>query len=80
KKTKIGTTTEGIPEFDRNKVSLDIPPQVFGGGFTIITNISKIISSLIMNSAKRTQSVLEVFKPLFRGKFAIKGLPSDNPN
>ncbi|XP_011494366.1 PREDICTED: keratin, type II cytoskeletal 2 epidermal [Ceratosolen solmsi marchali] len=72
------TTEENIPEFDRTKVSLDVPPQIFGGGFTIITNISKILSSLIMNSAKRTESVLEVFKPIFRGKFAIKGLPSDN--
>lgn len=145
----IGTTTEDIPEFDRTHVSLDIPPPAFGNGFTLITNISKILSTIILvsqgrpcvqsapiwsdtifidtvvfvvpvnnarfssdsctvienaslkpqalesrlllfplfffffcslpfqNSAHRTQSVLEVFKPFFRGTFAIKGLPSD---
>ncbi|XP_076303154.1 uncharacterized protein LOC143221653 [Lasioglossum baleicum] len=73
----ISTTTEDIPEFDRTKVSLDVPPSVFGTGFTLITNISKIASSVILNSARRTQTLLEVFKPFFRGAFAIKGLPSD---
>ncbi|XP_020710395.2 glycine, alanine and asparagine-rich protein isoform X2 [Athalia rosae] len=77
--TSITTTTEDIPEFDRVHVSLDVPPPVFGGGFNLITNISKVLSSVITNSARRTQNVLEVFKPVFRGAFAIKGLPSDNP-
>ncbi|XP_016920076.2 uncharacterized protein LOC108002752 [Apis cerana] len=76
----ISTTTEDIPEFDRTKVNLDIPPMVFGSGFTTITNISKILSNVITNSARRTQTLLEVFKPFFRGVFAIKGLPSDNPH
>ncbi|XP_076675774.1 uncharacterized protein LOC143372962 [Andrena cerasifolii] len=75
----ISTTTEDIPEFDRTKVSLDIPSQVFGTSFTLITNISQILSSVILNSARRTQTVLELFKPFFRGAFAIKGLPSDDP-
>ncbi|XP_046423983.1 keratin, type II cytoskeletal 2 epidermal-like [Neodiprion fabricii] len=75
----IATTTEDIPEFDRVHVSLDVPPPVFGNGFTLITNVSKVLSSVITNSARRTQNVLEVFKPFFRGAFAIKGLPSDNP-
>ncbi|XP_053999674.1 uncharacterized protein LOC128887612 [Hylaeus anthracinus] len=76
----ISTTTEDIPEFDRMRVSLDVPPSLFGGGFTVITNISKIVSSVILNSARRTQTLLELFKPFFRGTFAIKGLPSDNPH
>ncbi|XP_017766352.1 PREDICTED: uncharacterized protein LOC108555288 [Eufriesea mexicana] len=76
----ISTTTEDIPEFDRTKVSLEIPPNVFGTGFTLITNISKIVSSVILNSARRTQTLLEIFKPFFRGALAIKGLPSDNPH
>ncbi|XP_031839648.1 uncharacterized protein LOC116430103 [Nomia melanderi] len=75
---RITTTTENIPEFDRTKVSLDVPSEAFGSGFSVITNISKILSSVILNSARRTQTVLEVFKPFFRGAFAIKGLPSDN--
>ncbi|XP_076760823.1 LOW QUALITY PROTEIN: uncharacterized protein LOC143429206 [Xylocopa sonorina] len=76
----ISTTTEDIPVFDRTRVSLDIPGPAFGTGFTVITNISKILSSVILNSARRTQTVLEVFKPYFRGAFAIKGLASDNHN
>ncbi|XP_078048611.1 uncharacterized protein LOC144475994 [Augochlora pura] len=75
---KIVSTTENIPEFDRKRVSLDVPSTAFGSGFTLVTNFSKILNSLILNSARRTQTVLELFKPVFRGVFAIKGLPSDN--
>ncbi|KAI4501380.1 hypothetical protein M0802_003753 [Mischocyttarus mexicanus] len=79
-KTETTTTTEeNIPIFDRQRVSLEIPPPVFGSGFTLITNISSILNNLILNSARRTQTLLEIFKPFFRGIFAIKGLPSDNP-
>ncbi|XP_043500789.1 putative lysozyme-like protein [Polistes fuscatus] len=73
------TTEENIPIFDRQRVSLDIPPPIFGTGFTLVTNISSILNSVILNSARRTQTLLEIFKPFFRGIFAIKGLPSDNP-
>ncbi|KAK0096829.1 hypothetical protein PV326_004229 [Microctonus aethiopoides] len=74
----ISTTTEDIPKFDRNKVVLDVPSEAFGTGFTTVTAISKIIGNLILNSAHRTENILEIFKPFFRGAFAIKGLPSDN--
>ncbi|XP_011268230.1 putative lysozyme-like protein [Camponotus floridanus] len=77
-KVPITTTTDNTPIFDRNKVSLDIPSRAFGSGFTLVTNVSKVLSSIILNSARRTQTFLEIFKPLFRGSFAIKGLPSDN--
>ncbi|XP_014601540.1 PREDICTED: P17/29C-like protein DDB_G0287399 [Polistes canadensis] len=73
------TTEENIPIFDRQRVSLEIPSPVFGSGFTLVTNISSILNSVILNSARRTQTLLEIFKPFFRGIFAIKGLPSDNP-
>ncbi|CAK9804717.1 hypothetical protein ANTQUA_LOCUS4206 [Anthophora quadrimaculata] len=76
----ISTTTEDIPEFDRTRVALDVPSRAFNSGFTLITNVSKILNSVILNSARRTQTLLEVFKPFFRGVFAIKGLPSDNPH
>ncbi|KAL6265573.1 hypothetical protein P5V15_002369 [Pogonomyrmex californicus] len=72
------TTTEDTPIFDRNRVSLEIPSSAFGTGFTLITNISKVLNGVILNSARRTQTLLEIFKPFFRGSFAIKGLPSDN--
>ncbi|KAL0134419.1 hypothetical protein PUN28_001300 [Cardiocondyla obscurior] len=78
-KRTISTTTEEAPVFDRNRVSLDIPSSAFGTGFTLVTNVSKVLNSVILNSARRTQTLLEIFKPFFRGTFAIKGLPSDNP-
>ncbi|XP_024871641.1 keratin, type I cytoskeletal 10-like isoform X1 [Temnothorax curvispinosus] len=72
-------TTEDTPVFDRNRVALDIPSSAFGTGFTLVTNVSKVLSSVILNSARRTETLLEIFKPFFRGTFAIKGLPSDKP-
>lgn len=42
------TTTEDIAVFDRQKVSLDVPPSVIGGGFGLVTNISKAVSRVIM--------------------------------
>ncbi|XP_057326904.1 uncharacterized protein LOC130668573 [Microplitis mediator] len=74
----VSGTTDDTPIFDRNKVSLEVPSKAFGTGFTLVTNISKLLGKLILNSAHRTENVLEVFKPFFRGAFAIKGLPSDN--
>ncbi|XP_033187835.1 uncharacterized protein LOC117155688 isoform X1 [Bombus vancouverensis nearcticus] len=61
----ISVTTEDIPTFDRMRVSLDVPPSVFGSGFTLLTNVSKILSRMIMNSARRTQSTVELLKPIF---------------
>ncbi|XP_014475647.1 PREDICTED: uncharacterized protein LOC106744971 [Dinoponera quadriceps] len=76
----VPTTTEDTVVFDRSKVSLDIPSAAFGTSFTLLTNVSKVLNSVILNSARRTQTFFEIFKPFFRGAFAIKGLPSDNPN
>ncbi|XP_034936909.1 keratin, type I cytoskeletal 9-like isoform X2 [Chelonus insularis] len=72
--------SEDIPEFDRERVSLAVPAEAFGTGFNIVTGITKILNKFILNSAHRAESVLEVFKPIFRGAFAIKGLPSDKNN
>ncbi|XP_050583691.1 uncharacterized protein LOC126919048 isoform X1 [Bombus affinis] len=60
----ISVTTEDIPTFDRMRVSLDVPPSVFGSGFTLLTNVSKVLSKMIMNSARRTQSTVELLKPV----------------
>lgn len=46
----VNTTTEDTPEFDRNRVSLDIPPSAFGTGFALITNVSKVLNSVILVS------------------------------
>ncbi|CAD1476566.1 unnamed protein product [Heterotrigona itama] len=65
----IATTTEDIPIFDRTKVSLDIPGPLFGSGFTVITNVTKVLNRAIMNSARRTQTVFNILKPVLNGIF-----------
>ncbi|XP_043527873.1 uncharacterized protein LOC122538133 [Frieseomelitta varia] len=65
----ITTTTEDIPIFDRTRVSLDIPAPLFGSGFTLITNVTKVLNRAILNSARRTQTVFNIFKPVLNGIF-----------
>ncbi|KAF3420354.1 LOW QUALITY PROTEIN: hypothetical protein E2986_12559, partial [Frieseomelitta varia] len=48
----ITTTTEDIPIFDRTRVSLDIPAPLFGSGFTLITNVTKVLNRAILVSEK----------------------------
>lgn len=45
------TTTDDTPDFDRNKVSLDVPDELFGNSFTLVTNISKYAGEFIMVNA-----------------------------
>lgn len=59
---QISTTTEDIPEFDRTKVNLDIPPVVFGSGFTTITNISKILSNVITVSPSENSYKIKKYR------------------
>ncbi|KAM3956467.1 uncharacterized protein ACR2FA_009571 [Aphomia sociella] len=68
------TTTDDIPVFDRNKVSLDFPGNLFGPSVSLLIRTTKIIGDVIQNSAVRYQSFLRLFRPLFRGPFEIKGL------
>ncbi|CAB3233947.1 unnamed protein product [Arctia plantaginis] len=66
--------TDDIPEFDRNKVSLDLPGNLFGPSVSLLIRTTKIIGDVIQNSAVRYQTFLRLFRPLFRGQFEIKGL------
>lgn len=42
--------TDDTPDFKRDEVMLDIPDQLFGNSFTMVTNISKIFGDLLMVS------------------------------
>lgn len=44
------TTTDDTPDFDRAKVSLDVPDQLFGSSFNTVTNVSKLFGDLMMVS------------------------------
>lgn len=40
--------TDDTPDFSRDQVMLDIPDELFGNSFTIVTNISKVFGDLMM--------------------------------
>lgn len=44
----ITTTTDDTPDFDRGKVQLDVPDELFGNSFTLVTNVSKLAGEFIM--------------------------------
>ncbi|XP_063358472.1 uncharacterized protein LOC134647979 isoform X1 [Cydia amplana] len=68
------TSADDIPVFDRNKVSLDFPGNLFGPSVSLLIKTTKIVGDVIQNSAVRYQTFLRLFRPLFRGPFEIKGL------
>nr|CAD7265412.1 unnamed protein product [Timema shepardi] len=65
------TTTDDIPDFDRNKVSLDIPGELFGSSVNLVTRGSKAVGDVIMNAAQRVQRLIEALKPTVGGKLGV---------
>nr|CAD7392206.1 unnamed protein product [Timema cristinae] len=65
------TTTDDIPDFDRNKVSLDIPGELFGSSVNLVTRGSKAVGDVIMNAAQRVQRFIEALKPTVGGKLGV---------
>lgn len=41
-------TTDDTPDFNRDQVMLDIPDQLFGNSFTVVTTVSKIFGDFMM--------------------------------
>ncbi|XP_063378204.1 uncharacterized protein LOC134665245 isoform X1 [Cydia fagiglandana] len=74
------TSADDIPVFDRNKVSLDFPGNLFGPSVSLLIKTTKIVGDVIQNSAVRYQTFLRLFRPLFRGPFEIKGLDPPTTN
>ncbi|KAG4080040.1 hypothetical protein HA402_006352 [Bradysia odoriphaga] len=72
-KAPIKTTTDDTPDFDRGKVSLEIPDPLFGSSFSTVTNVSKIFGDLIMNSARRFSQFVQFFKPVLGKTLTVKG-------
>lgn len=50
----VGVAPDGVtddtPDFNRDQVMLDIPDQLFGNSFTMVTSISKIFGDFMMVS------------------------------
>ncbi|XP_050308136.1 uncharacterized protein LOC126744658 isoform X2 [Anthonomus grandis grandis] len=77
-------TTEDIVKFTPGKpVSLDVPGELFGSSFTLVTNLSNTIGDFAVNSAIRAQRLLESMRPFLRFLFGVKGFviegPTDKP-
>ncbi|XP_058063528.1 uncharacterized protein LOC131213496 isoform X2 [Anopheles bellator] len=71
----IPVTTDDTPDLDRQKVSLQVPDELFGSSFTLVTNISGRIGNLIMGTARRAGEFFWVLQPLF-GKHLTIEIPS----
>ncbi|XP_066257064.1 uncharacterized protein [Euwallacea similis] len=81
---KTLTTTEDIVMFTPGKpVSLEVPDELFGSSFTLVTNLSNTIGDYMVNSAIRMQKLLESMRPFLRFVFGAKGViiegPTDKP-
>uniref|UniRef100_A0A182Q002 Uncharacterized protein n=1 Tax=Anopheles farauti TaxID=69004 RepID=A0A182Q002_9DIPT len=74
-KAPVPVTTDDTPDFDRQKVSLQVPDELFGSSFTLVTNLSGRIGDLIMSSARRAGEFFWVFQPLF-GKHLTIEIPT----
>ncbi|KAK4886589.1 hypothetical protein RN001_002860 [Aquatica leii] len=76
--TKRPTTTEDIVIFEKGKpASLELPSELFGSSFTLITKASTAVGDYMINSAIRLQRLLEVFRPVIRAAFGVKGFVSE---
>ncbi|XP_055614406.1 uncharacterized protein LOC129760766 [Uranotaenia lowii] len=68
----VTSTTDDTPDFDRQKVSLQVPDALFGSSFSLVTNISTRVGNLIMNTARRTGEFLWVLQPLVGNNLSIE--------
>ncbi|CAH0560933.1 unnamed protein product [Brassicogethes aeneus] len=72
---KTPTTTEDIVIFEKDKpVSLEVDDKLFGSSFSLVTNLSTTIGDWMINSALRTQRLLETMRPFLRKVFGVKGI------
>ncbi|XP_061507189.1 uncharacterized protein LOC4575960 isoform X2 [Anopheles gambiae] len=63
-KAPVSVTTDDTPDFDRQKVSLQVPDELFGSSFTLVTNISGRIGDLIMHGTPGWRIFLGVPAPV----------------
>ncbi|XP_017851321.1 uncharacterized protein LOC108606007 isoform X2 [Drosophila busckii] len=68
-----GKDLSDAPELDRNKVSIELPDQLFTKSFRVVTQVSQAFSRLIMNSARRYSRFVLFFKPVFGDALVVKG-------
>ncbi|KAH8274446.1 hypothetical protein KR026_002209 [Drosophila bipectinata] len=57
--------------------SLELPGELLNKSFQTVTNVSKAISRLMLNSARRYSRFVLFFKPVFGDALVVKG--SEDP-
>ncbi|KAH8420563.1 hypothetical protein KR009_011496, partial [Drosophila setifemur] len=57
--------------------SLELPGELLNKSFQTVTNVSKAISRLMLNSARRYSRFVLFFKPIFGDALVVKG--SEDP-
>lgn len=65
------STTDDTPDFDRSKVSLDVPDALFGSSFNTVTTVSKLFGDLMMVSVP-AEPVTVVFVVCNSARFEIR--------
>ncbi|XP_039280393.1 uncharacterized protein LOC111044946 [Nilaparvata lugens] len=60
------------PDFDPEKVSLNVPDELFAPAFNSINSISSIIGNVIQNTAERLARFIEQLKPLLRTSLGFR--------
>ncbi|XP_052863487.1 uncharacterized protein LOC128270119 [Anopheles cruzii] len=59
------TTTEGLPTFNRNQVSLDLPSDLFTSTANLTLRLRNVVSELITRTSVRIAQVVRFLQPVF---------------
>ncbi|XP_054267482.1 uncharacterized protein LOC128989589 isoform X2 [Macrosteles quadrilineatus] len=67
-----GSEDDEVPQFDPNKISLQVPDELFAPAFNSVNSISTILGNLIQNTAERVAGLVERLKPLLRSSLGFR--------
>ncbi|XP_075213909.1 uncharacterized protein LOC142320112 [Lycorma delicatula] len=67
-------------EFDPEKITLNVPDELFAPAFNSINSVSTIIGNVIQNTAERLARFIEAIKPLLRRKLGLQSSKRDTIN
>ncbi|XP_058063529.1 uncharacterized protein LOC131213497 [Anopheles bellator] len=59
------STTEGLPTFNRNQVSLDLPSDLFTSTANLTLRLRNVVSELITRTSVRIAQVVRFLQPVF---------------
>ncbi|ETN65876.1 hypothetical protein AND_002348 [Anopheles darlingi] len=59
------TTTEGIPVFNRNRVSLEVASDLFSSSTSLALGLSNMLGDMVRRTSVRIAQLVRLFQPLF---------------